>query len=218
MEIRYPNIDGIDYQAHWNDFYEFTRLVIKGKNEEFAEHITDYADLKNLALYWLFANAVDMTDNMRKNMSFVRLDDKDERFNRYILVPWDMDASLGRLYTSKKSYVHQIISNPLFDRLNEENPHDYLSTLYTLWQGLKAGPLSVNSIMGHLEYYYAQISECGADRREMGKYPTFTSKVAARNSYELDIEDELSYIRSYTEKHIEWLDGKIEELCRSGAE
>ncbi len=217
VELRYPHDDDIDYSGFWNDYYEFTRFVVNGTKEEFAGHIADYADLDNLARYWLFANAVDLTDNMRKNMSFVRLDDRDERFNRYILVPWDMDASLGRLYSSQKSYVRQIISNRLFDRLIEENPLGFLDTLYSLWQTLKDGPLSTEGIMGHFEYYFDQISGCGADRREMGKYPTFRSKVAAQNSYKLDFDNELAYIRTYTEEHIAWLDTKIEELCRPEA-
>ena len=213
VELRFPNNADADFKACWEDFYAFTRLVINGSEEEFAEHITDYADLDNLACYWLFANAADMTDNMRKNMTFVRLDDRDERFNRYILVPWDMDASLGRLYTSQKSDVRQTVGNRLFNRLLRENPQGFLDTLYARWQTLKTGPLSADGIMGHFDDYYAQIGGCGADRREMGKYPTFKSKVLAQNSYKLNIADELVYIRGYTEKHLAWLDTKIEELC-----
>ena len=181
--------------------------------EEFAAKITQYADLDNLARYWLFANAVDLTDNMRKNMSFARLDDRDPRFNRYILLPWDMDSSLGRLYSSQKSRSQQIISNRLFDRLIAENPNNFRDTLRALWQEFRTGALSVDSIMAHFDHYYSRISECGADQREIGKYPTFTSYVTAKNSYKLNFEAELEYIRSYTERRIVWLDGKICEIC-----
>ena len=213
VDLRYPVEEGTDFQTYWNDFYEFTRLVVEGSREEFAARITQYADLDNLACYFLFANAADLNDNMRKNMTFARLDDRDERFNRYILVPWDMDASLGRLYTSQRSNVRQLISNRLFDRLIEENPAGFLEILYARWQALKTGPLSVDGIMAHFDAYYTQISECGADVREMGKFPSFTSRAAAKNSYRLNFEGELRYLRSYCEKHISWLDGKIDKLC-----
>ena len=215
VSLRFPQGDGVDYAACWNDFYDFTRLVIKGSSEEFAAKITQYADLDNLARYWLFANAVDLTDNMRKNMSFARLDDRDPRFNRYILLPWDMDSSLGRLYSSQKSRSQQTISNRLFDRLIAENPNNFRDTLRALWQEFRTGALSVDSIMAHFDHYYSKISECGADQREIGKYPTFTSYVTAKNSYKLNFEAELEYIRSYTEKRIVWLDGKVREICGS---
>ena len=212
VKLRYPQGKDIDHQAYWSDFYDFTRLVVKGTKEEFAEKITQYADLDNLARYWLFANAADMTDNMRKNMSFVRLDDRDPRFNRYILVPWDMDASLGRYYSSQRSKSQQAVSNRLFDRLIEENPHEFRQTLYTLWQALKKGPLSQEGIMGHFKHYYDIFRESGADRREMSKFPTFKSYVAAQYSYKLNFEAELEYISSFVEKRMEWMDGKVEEI------
>ncbi len=211
--LRYPQDTALNLEEVWTDFYDYVKLVVKGSPEEFAAHITDYADLDNLARYWLFANAADITDNMRKNMAFARLDDRDERFNRYILVPWDMDSSLGRYYSSKKSRAEEIISNRLFDRLLNENPAGFHKTLYNTWKTLKKGPLSTNSIMAYFDSYYAKIAECGADQREIGKFPTFKSYVKAGYSYELNFEAEFKYIRKYTEARIAWLDKKIEEIC-----
>ena len=214
--LRFPQGNDVDYAAEWADFYDYVRLVVKGSPEEFAEKITKYADLDNLARYWLFANAADITDNMRKNMSFARLDDKDPRFSKYILLPWDMDSALGRYYSSKKSRTEEIVTNRLFTRLINENPHDFRETLYTLWQTLKKGPLSVDSIMAHFDHYYDIIRASGADQRETDKHPTFISYVKAGYSFDMNFEAELRYIRSYTEKHIDWLDGRIEEIRENG--
>ena len=212
--LRYPEGEGVTYAGQWADFYDYVRLVVRGTPEEFAERITQYADLDNLARYWLFANAADITDNMRKNMSFARLDDRDPRFNKYILVPWDMDSALGRYYSSKSSRVEELITNRLFDRLISENPHDFRATVYTLWQALKETSLSLDGIMAHFDHYYEIIHASGADRREIDKHPTFKSYVKAGYSFELNFEAEFKYIRKYTEKHLAWLDTKIEELCR----
>ena len=146
-------------------------------------------------------------------MSFARLDDRDERFNRFILVPWDMDAALGRYYTSKKSRIEELVSCRLFNRLIDENPEDFRQTLYAVWQELRDGALSTGGIMAHFEKYYAKIHECGADKREMDKFPKFKSYVKAAYSFDLDFEAELRYIRTYTDKRLAWLDGKIREMC-----
>ena len=50
----------------------------------------------------------------------------------------------------------------------------------------------------------------------MDKHPTFKSYVKAGYSFDLDFAAELKYIRTYTEKHINWLDGKIEEIRENG--
>ncbi len=212
VELRYPTENLGNVSELWNDFYEYVRLVVRGNEAEFAAGITRYADLDNLSRYWLFANAADLNDNMRKNMSFARLDDKDERFNRFILLPWDMDASLGRAYTSKRLRVDEVISNRLFDRLIRENPSNFRQILYDDWQELRAGPLSVNRIMEKFEHYYSIIRESGADLREMDKYPTFTSYVKAKYSYTLRFDKELEYIRNYLEQRLTWLDWEINSI------
>ena len=212
VQLRYPTDRLQDAEALWADFYDLVRLVVKGSPEEFAARITQYVDLDNLARYWLFCNATDITDNMRKNMTFVRLDDRDERFNRFILLPWDMDASLGRYYSSKKSRVEEAVSNRLFDRLMAENPCGYLTILRDDWASLREGALSTDAIMARFEAYYSVIRMSGADQRETDKFPTFTSYVRAHYSFDLNFEKELAYIRSYTEKRLAWLDGFVQSL------
>ncbi len=213
VDIRYPKDTASRSGALWSDFYEYVRLVVEGTPEEFAARIADYADLDNLARYWLFANATDLTDNMRKNMTFARLDDRDTRFNRFILVPWDMDSSLGRHYTSKKSRVDELITNRLFTRLIRENPGGFLDILRADWDALRDTALSADTIMARFEDYYAAIHQSGADLREIAKYPTFTSYVKAAYSYELNFDSELAYLRSFLEKRIAWLDSQVDSLC-----
>ena len=212
VDLRYPNSKGLDFEAEWEDFYQFVRLAVKGSREELAENIAKYADLDNLARYWLFINAMDMTDNMRKNMTFARLDNKDERFSRFIVVPWDMDASLGRYYTAKKSKTDEMMSNRLFSRLIGEDTLHFREILYRNWLELRTGVITVDSLMARFERYYQKISESGADRRETEKYPRFESWHKPSYQYKLNFRDELEYIRGYLEKHLEWLDVRVAAL------
>lgn len=216
VEIKYPKADPAAAAAQWADFYDFVHLVVKGSPEEFAARITQYADLDNLALYWLFVNAADINDNMRKNMSFVRLDDRDGRFNRFLLLPWDMDSALGRYYTSKKSRTEEIFSNRLFNRLFRENPEDFTGIVRRLWARLRDTALSADRIMARFDGYYGVISLCGADSREMKKHPKFTSYVKGGFGFELNFQTELAYIRRYLDKHLAWLDRQIETGNWSG--
>ncbi len=154
-----------------------------------------------------------MTDNMRKNMTFVRLDDSDPRFNHYQLIPWDMDATLGRYYNSQKSPKKELISNLLFDRLLDENPQEFKTVLLKNWETLHEAFLNTENIMTHFQYYYDIIRESGADQREIEKNPKFKYYLNDKIQFTLNFENELKYIRSYLDTHIDWLDGQIREIC-----
>ncbi len=213
VDLRYTSAVDPDYGAEWADFYQFVRLAIKGSREELAEGITRYADLENLARYWLLINAMDITDNMRKNMTFVRLDDRDERFSRFIVVPWDMDASLGRYYTAKKSKTNEMMSNRLFSRLIGEDTCQFREILRRTWQDLRGSVMTVDGLMARFERYYEGIAACGADLREQEKYPTFDSWHKPGYHFKLNIRDELKYIRGYLTARFEWMDGRVAALC-----
>ena len=212
VDLRYPTGKGLDYEAEWADFYALVRLAVKGSAEELAENITRYADLDNLARYWLFINAADMTDNMRKNMTFARLDTQDVRFNRFIVVPWDMDASLGRYYTAKKSKTDEMMSNRLFSRLIGENTLGFRDLLYVTWQELRKDVFTVDGLMARFKAYFGEIAECGADQREQEMYPDFESWYKPGYHYKLNMKAELTYIREYLEKRLVWMDERIEAL------
>lgn len=198
--------------ATWDDFYDFTALVIQGDKETFAERINEYVYLENIADYYLFNAAMNLTDNMRKNMVFARYDDTDERFDGFFLVPWDMDASLGRAYSSNKNAAGKIAANKLFTRLLNENA-DFRTLVYTRWQTLKQNQLSTDAIMKHFETYYNEITLAGAAAREVEAHPKFTSYLEAAFSFNLNFEKELTYIRSFLDRHLAAIDAKIAQYA-----
>lgn len=210
QEIRFPN-ESLITEDTWQDFYDFTVLVEKGSKDEFAEKIGDYVYLNNIADYYLFNNALALTDNMRKNMTYVQYDRDHEYLNRFLLVPWDMDASLGRNYSSSKSRTSIKSTNPLFTRLINENPGNFRTLLYNRWQELKEGALSLSSIIAHAEYYYNQITAAGAAVREIERHPEFTYYLKDTVHYKLDFTKELNYIRTYMEAHLQWWDEQMEK-------
>ena len=206
VRIKYPKQESVTEDT-WRDFYELVRLTVEGSDEEFAEKVGDYIDLKNFALYYVFINAMDVSDNMRKNMTFARYSPLD----KLIVVPWDMDASLGRYYSSKKSRVKGWDTNPLFERLIALDVDGFNKRLNGIWITFRDTTLSVDHLMETIEKYYDILKPSGALEREKALYPSFTSYLGSEYSYSFNIEKEMTYIRSFMEKRREWSDEQFKD-------
>ena len=204
VEIKYPKAVYLDREM-WTDFYDMTKLVVQGTDQELAEHVTDYLDLENLAHYFVLINALGINDNMRKNMPFVRAGSTGE-YSVFQLLPWDMDAGYGRAYTSRKRPADHLYSNRLFKRLISGNVGGFNDILYRTWLEYKDTVLSTDHIMSLFEGYTGQLRGCGADQREISLYPRFAFYMDSNCHYTLDFEKELEYIRSYLKERRSWCD------------
>lgn len=213
LEIKFPSAEYITDDS-WTDMYDLTKLVIKGSKSEFSDEIVQYVNLNNMADYYLFNNAMNLSDNMRKNLTFVQYDRNDSRFSAFILVPWDMDASLGRAYSSGKTDVTDTSSNKLFNRLINEDVFGFKTLVYERWQELKEGALSLDHIMGYFDRYYQLLSRAGALMREEETHPKFKSYLQIGYHFNLDVEKEIGYIRTYMEQHLAYWDEQIESKMR----
>lgn len=206
VRIKYPKEENVTADT-WKDFYELVKLTVEGSDEEFAEKIGDYIDLKNFALYYVFINAMDVSDNMRKNMVFARYSPLD----RLVVVPWDMDASLGRYYSSKKSKEKGWDTNPLFERLIALDVGGFNKRMSGIWMTYKDTSLSVDHVMDKINGYYAMLKASGALEREKALYPSFTSYLGSEFSYTLNFEKEIDYVRRFMEKRRVWSDGHFKD-------
>ena len=204
VRIKYPDIKKLSPDA-WTDFYDLTKLVIKGTDEEFATHITDYLDLDNLAKYYVLVSALGLSDNMRKNMVFVRAE-ATGKYSVYQLIPWDMDAGYGRAYTSRKIKVDALFTNRLFRRLIKGSVGGFNELLCQTWQKYGTTLLSPGHVMSLFEGYVSRLRVCGADRREMEKHPVFRFYMDHRFGFTLDFDRELNYIRDYLNDRWSWCD------------
>lgn len=206
VRIKYPKAENVTADT-WRDFYELVRLTVQGSDEEFAEKIGDYIDLKNFALYYVFINAMDVSDNMRKNMVFARYSPLD----RLIVVPWDMDASLGRYYSSKKSREKGWDTDPLFERLIALDVDGFCKRMHGIWMTYRDSTLSVDHLMEKINEYYAPLKASGALDREKALYPSFTSYLGSEFRYALNFENEIEYVRRFMEKRRVWSDGHFKD-------
>lgn len=206
VNIKYPKKADVT-MSDWTDYYAMTKLIVEGSDKEFAEKIGDYIDLKNLALYYVFINAMDVMDNMRKNMTIARYSPLD----KFIIVPWDMDASLGRYYSSKKSRENDLDTNPLFERLIALDVDGFTKRLSGVWMTYKDSLFSVDHLMEKIDGYYRPLKASGALDREKELYPKFTSYLGSEYTYNLNFEKEISYIKSYMKKHRVWIEEQFKD-------
>ena len=206
VNIKYPKKADVTMDD-WTDYYAMTKLVVEGSDREFAEKIGDYIDLKNLALYYVFINAMDVMDNMRKNLTIARY----SQLDKFVIVPWDMDASLGRYYSSKKSKEKDLDTNPLFERLIALDVDGFNKRLAGIWMTYKDSLFSIDHLMEKIDGYYRPLKASGALDRERELYPRFTSYLGDEYTYTLNFEKEIAYIKSYMTKHRVWIEEQFKD-------
>lgn len=206
VAIKYPK-DHLTPEL-WADFYELTKLVVNGTDEELEDRISEYVDPENLARYYLLVNALGLNDNMRKNMVFVRAAETG-RHSVFQLLPWDMDAGYGRAYTSRRLKQNEVFSNRLFQRLIRENVGGFRDLLKRTWDEYKNTVLSPDRVMSLFEAYIGRLRLCGADKREMALYPKFRFYMNKNFYYTLDFDRELNYIRDYLNGRWKWLEERL---------
>ena len=209
VEMKYPKADDATLDM-WKDFYDMTKLVVDGSDEEFVQNIQKYVDLDNLSKYFLFINIFDVTDNMRKNMTFVRHDEGDP----YQLVPWDLDASLGRYYSSKKSRTYDYSSNALFDRLLNLNVDGFYEKTIKTWNEYKDTHFSTDNLMKHIRSYTNRFISCNAHDREYSLYPEFEHYLGDNYRYIFKIPREVEYIEEYTNEHRAFFEDELMKLSK----
>lgn len=199
--IKYPKVENVTKDT-WTDFYNMTDLVVNGSDKEFSANIGKYIDLDNLALYYVFIESMDITDNMRKNMTFARYSED----YKFIIAPWDMDASLGRYYSSAKARETDRDTNPLFERLIALNVDGFNQKVADVWAKYKDNLLSIDHVIEIMEKYYEVMRMSGAAEREKQLYSHFVSYLDAGYSYYLNFDKELIYIRDYLTRHRKFIE------------
>ena len=131
-----------DLQDPWAPFVSLWNFVSQADDEQFAREIDRYLDLDNCVDYYLFINMLGCSDNMCKNMVFCVRDAAED--TRLYLVPWDLDACLGRLYDNQKAAADMVCTNGLFERLMAVPA--FMEKLTARYTELRGGALSVQNV------------------------------------------------------------------------
>ncbi|WP_027420048.1 CotH kinase family protein [Crocinitomix catalasitica] len=178
----------------WDDFQALNELVIKADDADFKANIGQQIDLDNIIDYFLLVNLCSAYDNIGKNWCFLKRNSTD----KFIIVPWDLDATWGRDATGD-FYASQIIqTNKLFNRLIDLNPDDFNFRLQTRWYNLRKDQFSVQNLSRLFGINFDLLREYNVETLELRKW-----------DIPMNLSAEESYINAWIEKRLVVLDEKF---------
>lgn len=184
MEQVYP-----ETQAGWSALEAFA----KSKDKTQLMDMTAFAD------YYLFVNLCGASDNMSKNL-FLGWDGE-----KFYPMPWDVDASFGRLYSGMEAQAGVWQSSALFDELLKDAA--FADLVKARWMSVR-DVLSPERVAAVFSAYYQLLRDTGAWAREMEKHPQYTD-MATNVTYTLDPEAELAYIAGFVAAQYACMDAAL---------
>lgn len=174
---------------------EDSLTATKYKEHYYEQNVIDYAALVII---------LHINDQAYKNTYLSDRDILDDD-NRFLITPWDLDASLGQQWDG--SYLTNNFFN--LTLLNNIAPYNFLfgwnidhfrSKFRNRIEELCNGAWSVDSIAAQLNIYKEQITESGAWDREVAKWNGVTTCNKVNITFYEDLNEEIDYIISHCEK------------------
>lgn len=148
--------------------------------QEFRNKMSRMFYLNNVADIHLFIIALCLGDNGNKNVfySVQNITKTDDR-SKFVISPWDMDASLGGDFEG--TYYAGNYENTSIDKMKItqegnpfkalwENSQEYRILMASRWAAARNGALSADSVEAKLTRYAKLLTETGAWDREYSKW------------------------------------------------
>ena len=202
-ELSYPE----DYggAAAWAPLQE---AFANGKT---AAYVKQYFYLENLADYQIHVMALAIADNWGNKNHFLSVRDISKSIvdsdpaqaekRKFVLIPWDLDTSLGGHYggdyydgTYTEWAVSDISKNALYPISAVSGDAQYKQILRQRWKVARAGAFSIDSVNAKLERYRDLFLTTGAWQRMTDH---FESKGSSKPKYVLDLAREIEYIEAW---------------------
>jgi hypothetical protein len=176
----------------WDPLDTLRHFVASSNDETFASEIADWIDLENAVDYYLFINLLSAWDNTGKNTFLVRYTD----ISPFFILPWDVEASWGRMWDGANSNPWGMITNRLFDRLIETDAGGFNEKLEETWEAYRSDVFSMGSLTGLINRNYGLLVSSGAIERENWRWEEAM----------IDLDQEYDYIGDWLQKRIDYLD------------
>lgn len=159
-------------------------------------------DREAFADYYLFVNLIGATDNLKKNL-YLCWDGE-----RFYPMPWDLDASFGRLYNAGLSDPGEMYTGPVCGLLEAEA--EYRALLPARWAALRE-QLSPDALIALFDRRIALLEESGALERERQRFPVYTD-ASTGEEHPLDPRGERDMIYGYLQVRYDLLDKLYGEM------
>jgi len=182
-----------DNRFMWNPLDELRRTVVQADDNSFKSRIGTLLDLENAADYYLFLNLILAYDNTGKNTYYARNSEQ----SPLIIIPWDVEASWGKMFNMENSNTTGILGNQLFNRLIELNVDGFADSIELKWKEYRSSLFSNDSLLNPITRYHDLIKKSGAMERENNRWA----------EPEIDYDLEYRYISGWIEGRLSFLDG-----------
>lgn len=190
-EIIYP-----EHENAWNPLAELRNFVVHSSDASFKDEIVTLIDLENAIEYYLFMNLLLAYDNTGKNTYLARYSEQ----SPFFIMPWDIEASWGRMWDGADSNTWGIVYNNLFKRLIETDAEEFNDRLCSRWDEYRETLFHEDSLMLPIGNYYTLLKNSGAIERENTRWPDSL----------IDFDQEYLYISEWLEARLDYLDGHFD--------
>jgi len=185
-ELIYPEDE---YQ--WGPLAELRSMVVQSNDSIFRSEIGTLFDLSNAVDYYLFINLLLAYDNTGKNTFLARY----TNLSRFFLMPWDMEATWGRMWEGSNSETFGTINNHLIYRLVETDAEGFNNKVASQWEDLRSSLFHKDTLKSQIDKYYMQLKNNGVIEREN-----------ARWELQIELEEEYLYILEWMEARLRYMD------------
>jgi spore coat protein H len=190
-----------DKTASWEALAELRNCVVLDHDSVFTARIGKLIDLDNASDFYLFVNLILGYDNVGKNIYYARYTDR----SRMFMMPWDVEATWGKMWDLTNSNTFGILGNHLFERLIELNVEGFREELLHEWSDCRQGIFHYDSLMLPVSRYCSLLTESGAIDRENARW----------EGAAIDFAGEHAYISEWTGDRLKYLDGHFESVSRN---
>ena len=175
----------------WESFEELCKLIVESDDNTFEDEIFDHLEMGNVIDYYLFVNMAGAYDNVGKNWYFVQR----EQGDKFIIVPWDLDATWGKDAFGNNISSSIVISNGLFSRLIELDVDNFNSEVTDRWNELRLDVFSSSNLLDIFSKKFDNLKVTGQYENE-------------NKTWQLNLDPELeqNYIENWINERLAFLD------------
>lgn len=130
--------------ASWDLFSELRKTLINGTNNEFRTEISNLIDFSSFIDYFIFMNLCAAHDNTgdNKNLYFMGKNSN----SQLTVIPWDLNFTFGTGWNQNPFNTNIILTNNLYNRLENINPANYKSQLKHRWLELRNSSITADNL------------------------------------------------------------------------
>lgn len=202
-ELKYPDLDDGE-PIDWGPLYNAAYFSALAGDDEFDANVESYFDLPVLVDYYLFMEITFAYDNDGKNMFYFIYDHQDAtNGGKLSIAPWDLDATWGRNWNSKKGETADATADwatmrrrhndgiSYYNRLFKSETYDFSTMLQERYAELRdGGYVSAEGLVGLVRGYGDLFAQSHADIREQTAWPAY------HDSIQTDVDYMCQWIRT----------------------